>query len=340
MSMNNEVNLAREILQRGWLTSANATSATINTLPSYIDKNFHIKTETAEFVLKVAHPQTSTEALTMENRAMQRLALHDSLWKFPAPLPNKIDGSTIYVHSDGALTPCRARLVNFIPGTVYQKLAHKTAALLSSLGACVGHMTRTLSAPPTDNVVTEHDWDIKRAFKYIRYAQHITDSTLQANILRYGEQWNSTIPRLDNELAQGVIHNDANDLNVIVQEDASQVSAVIDFGDLCYTYLIADLAVACTYALPYHDNPLHALQHIVNGYRTQRSVTEHEANIFHALIIARLCQSILMATKASTDNPSNAHSQVSQTQVRGFLAVWESINANDVRDILMTGHNQ
>ena len=53
-------------------------------------------------------------------------------------------------------------------------------------------------------------------------------------------------------LPQGVIHNDGNDYNVLVEPSGdwgNQVSGVIDFGDMVHSCRINELAVACAYAM-------------------------------------------------------------------------------------------
>ena len=71
-----------------------------------------------------------------------------------------------------------------------------------------------------------------------------TPSGFVADALRH---FHELRPRL-NALPWQVIHNDANDHNVIVSADRRTVS-LIDFGDIVYAPRVCGLAVACAYAM-------------------------------------------------------------------------------------------
>ena len=48
-----------------------------------------------------------------------------------------------------------------------------------------------------------------------------------------------------------MVHNDANDYNIIVNYDYlnPKVISLIDYGDAIYTQIINDLAITCSYAI-------------------------------------------------------------------------------------------
>src|SRR5204863_512689 len=49
-------------------------------------------------------------------------------------------------------------------------------------------------------------------------------------------------------LRQSVIHNDANDNNVLVSEDGESISGLLDLGDAVHSITVNELAVAAAYA--------------------------------------------------------------------------------------------
>ena len=53
------------------------------------------------------------------------------------------------------------------------------------------------------------------------------------------------------KLRKSVVHNDANDNNIIVTESLTspKVKAIIDYGDAIYTQTINDVAITCAYAI-------------------------------------------------------------------------------------------
>ena len=54
-------------------------------------------------------------------------------------------------------------------------------------------------------------------------------------------------------LPRQVVHNDLNDENILVHDGA--IYGMIDFGDATETIRVAELAIACTYAMFDQDDP-------------------------------------------------------------------------------------
>ena len=66
------------------------------------------------------------------------------------------------------------------------------------------------------------------------------------------------------KLRHGVIHGDANDHNVLVRQ--GRVAGLIDFGDLVYSAVVCDLAIAVAYAMLAKPQPLDVAGAIVRAY--------------------------------------------------------------------------
>ena len=67
------------------------------------------------------------------------------------------------------------------------------------------------------------------------------------------------------------MHNDANDYNIVVNQDylSPNVVSLIDYGDAIYTQIINDLAITCTYAIINVEDPLDATIPIIKGYHLE-----------------------------------------------------------------------
>jgi ethanolamine-phosphate phospho-lyase len=61
------------------------------------------------------------------------------------------------------------------------------------------------------------------------------------------------LPILPN-LRTSIIHNDANEWNLLVQRGA--ISGIIDFGDITWAPLINELAIAISYGIMGKDDPV------------------------------------------------------------------------------------
>jgi Ser/Thr protein kinase RdoA (MazF antagonist) len=136
------------------------------------------------------------------------------------------------------------------------------------------------------------------------------------------EPFCAQLPAWRAQLPITVLHNDANDLNVIVVlngKGGGQVDAVIDFGDMCTSFRLCELAVACTYAMQHEADPVACAQAIVRGCLALCPLQRAELEQLHAFIVARLCHSMLMATRAHREQPDNPFVLVSQQGVRALL---------------------
>src|SRR5205807_6490319 len=94
------------------------------------------------------------------------------------------------------------------------------------------------------------------------------------------------------QLHMSVIHNDANDYNVLIDdtgEGTRRAVSVLDFGDMVYTYTVCELAIACSYAMLHKSDPITAATHIVSGYHKAFPLSEAEIEALYPLICARLC---------------------------------------------------
>ncbi|MEV4017316.1 phosphotransferase [Nonomuraea angiospora] len=102
----------------------------------------------------------------------------------------------------------------------------------------------------------ELSWNLTSAPKVAELTPMVTGDLrpLVAEVFeRYGGH---VAPRLA-ALPHQVIHNDANELNILV--DDGGVAGLIDFGDVVWSPRVCGLAVAGAYAMQGHADPLRAV---------------------------------------------------------------------------------
>ena len=84
---------------------------------------------------------------------------------------------------------------------------------------------------------------------------------------RAGQFEGEILPRLA-KLRGSVIHNDANDYNLLVRGATPwerEVTGLLDFGDMVRTQTICELAIACAYAMLDKPDPLPAAAAVVRA---------------------------------------------------------------------------
>ncbi|MEM7119292.1 MAG: aminotransferase class III-fold pyridoxal phosphate-dependent enzyme [Chloroflexota bacterium] len=307
-------------------------SGTIKPLPSERDQNFLITiSEDEKVVLKIANAQEETAVLDLQNKAMAHLAKSD-----PATHPYRLypaqNGETLITVHDENDTAYLTRLVNFIPGAMLGDVNPQTPELLYSLGQLLGQTNQALADFSHPAAQRELHWDLAQSLpmvrKYFDYIPTIEQKALVQQFLDLYEQ--EVVPQLDG-LRTAVIHNDANDYNVLVGSDLSQprtVTGLIDFGDMVHSQLINELAIAAAYMMMDKPDPLGAAAYVTAGYHATYPLTESEIAVLYPLICLRLCTSVAHSSYRAVVEPNDAYQTLHQQKGWNLLQTLADIHPN------------
>ncbi|KNC86618.1 hypothetical protein SARC_01247 [Sphaeroforma arctica JP610] len=127
-------------------------------------------------------------------------------------------------------------------------------------------------------------------------------------------------------LRSSVIHNDANDHNVIVSVDseelpidpatrlcaAPQIVGVIDFGDVLLTKTVFNPAITIAYSILEADEPVSAGVSLIQGYTAQFPLQDTELSLLFLLTMCRLAQSVVYSTIKMLDYPDDEYIPIAQ----------------------------
>jgi Ser/Thr protein kinase RdoA (MazF antagonist) len=158
-----------------------------------------------------------------------------------------------------------------------------------------------------------HQWELTRATASRLLVQHLAgnvarqvDSVLQ----RFG---NITLEKLEH-LRHSVIHNDANDRNVLVnfsKNGDAVVDGLFDFGDITYQPTICEVAIALAYVVLNKDDPLTVCARFLEGYNEINPLRGDELAVLYDLIMTRISVSIAIASARRLNNPSGPYNSLS-----------------------------
>jgi 4-aminobutyrate aminotransferase-like enzyme/Ser/Thr protein kinase RdoA (MazF antagonist) len=316
--------LSRDV-NRPRLTQEDARSLALNLygvvgeaveLPSERDQNFRIDSKGGDvFVLKIASESEALDTLEFQNSAMmwlkKRLAGGRSPHIVPANSGALVEST---VSSDGSRH--FVRLVTHLPGKVLADVSPHTPDFLFGFGRFVGSVSSSLEGFSHPSASREFYWDLALAPRVIEmYLDNIADPDDRELVSYYLAMFNSEVaPRMRN-LRRSVIHNDANDYNIVVSHPhlpEKRVFGILDFGDMVESSTVFEVAIAAAYAMLGAPNPLAAASRVVAGYHTVYVLGVEELDAIFPAICARLAMSVVISAYQSKIEPQNQYLLVSK----------------------------
>ena len=290
-------------------------SGSITELTSERDQNFHVRTETGEqFVLKVAAGAEQRETLEFQNAVMARLGDRIRAVFIPK-LRKTISGEDIATVYGVDHRTHLVRLLTYCPSALLAEVNPHTPELLRSLGRLLGEIDRALDGFTHPAAQRELKWDLHRALWIKDYTQHIATADRRAIVEHFIRLFETRVVPQAAGLRRSIVHNDANDYNVLVRDDgagANTVAGIIDFGDMLYTYTASEAAVAAAYAMLDKGDPLADATKIVAGYHEVFPLTELELEHLYTLICMRLAVSVTNSAVQQRLHPDNRYLLVSE----------------------------
>ena len=294
--------------------------ATATSLPSERDQNFLLETQMGErFVFKIANALEDRSMLIAQQQAMTHVA--DRVSICPRVIQTT-SGREICEIESGQGANYLARLVTYIPGVPFGSVRRHSPELLESLGRSLGLMDRALGSFDHQAAHRDFHWDLANGPRvFHEYESLISDVEMRRLVADLVADFERNFAPLVSELAKSVIHNDANDFNVIVGGGSDlytrnqSVVGIIDFGDMVYSYTVGDLAVAIAYAILDKPDPLAAAAHVVKGYHAERRLSEAEIEALFGLVRLRLCMSVCLAAHQQRQRPGDDYLAISQRPI-------------------------
>ena len=302
-------------------------------LPSERDQNFLLQVDNGDqFVLKIANATDEYSLLEAQDLVMRHLAEHI---QFCPRVIQTVNAEEIVPVTSESGEQHFMRLVTYLPGTPLGNVKRQSAELMQDLGFKVGQVTAALQNFDHTALHRNFHWDLANGLDIIqKYEGLIREPELHRLIDQLRTQFEDHVSPLLSALRKCVIHNDANDFNLLAGEGVDLYSrnqsivGLIDFGDMVHSYSISDLAVAIAYAILDKPDPLTVAAQIVKGYNAACPLTEHEIAALFGLVTMRLCMSACIAADQQSRQPDNAYLGVSQSPIRNTLPKLAAIHPN------------
>jgi 4-aminobutyrate aminotransferase-like enzyme/Ser/Thr protein kinase RdoA (MazF antagonist) len=298
-------------------------------LNGYDELNFLLKDKNGQqYILKVATDDHGIYFLDAQVKMVNHLSKSRVKDKFQHYLLNS-DGQelTTLVKKDKHYY---IRILSFLDGVFWVDTRMKTTVLHSDLGNFLGNMDKALQNFSHPAMHRHYTWDISTAMdanaKLRCIANHEKRRIAGYFLLQFETE---ALPYLSS-LRHAYVHNDANDYNLLVKGD--RVTGLIDFGDMVYTALINNVAVACTYAMLNNDDPLHVASLVVKSYHEVYPLTIAELDLLYYLIAGRLCISVTQSAYNASLDSNNEHHFITERPAWDLLYKLIRLNPIKARD--------
>jgi 4-aminobutyrate aminotransferase-like enzyme/Ser/Thr protein kinase RdoA (MazF antagonist) len=315
--------VAREILAMHW-----AISGTLRPLPGERERNFHVYTpDDREFTLKIASSAEDRAAIDLQVAALEFLATRLPAGRVPELVPAG-DGNRVVSHTiDGE--EHTARLLTWLPGGPLAEVSPHSPTLLRGIGETLGEVANALTSFRHPAAERSLKWDLGKADWIAEHVGRVRDRVQRERVERILANYvNDVRPTLEATHRQ-VVHNDANDYNLLVDrgnDGALVVSGLIDFGDLLESHPACDVAIAVAYAMMQKPDPVSAATYVVAGYHQALPLTDAEISLLFPLAQMRLAVSLVNSALQADASPENEYLQVSATGTARLLEQLDAVH--------------
>jgi Ser/Thr protein kinase RdoA (MazF antagonist) len=194
------------------------------------------------------------------------------------------------------------RVITLLPGIPLARVPERNPALRLAMADTLARMD--LAFTSFSHPASSHEllWDMKHALSLRKLLVYQQDAETRALI----EREDNVVP-VQTALRAQVIHNDFNFSNVMVDKHRSEITGVLDFGDMVHAPLIYDLAVALAYQFSGDDDEALA---IINAftlrYHRVFPLEIQELELLYDLIAARQILSLLITQWRASLYPENS----------------------------------
>jgi len=295
-------------------------------LPGYVDFNFRIKTEDGkEYVLKISHYDEDADYLDFQQRLLRHIASNATNVIAPRVIKDKV-GNSLSSFTDASGRRRAVRLLSWIPGRLWSEVNPRSDALRYSLGERCGRLTRALKDFDHPKAHRDFEWDVAGSLWTQEYLDLFPKK--EREMLSDFQDGFEEGQEVYTSLRKSIVHNDANDNNIIVSEELRdpKVIAAIDYGDAVHTQIINDVAIACAYAVMDHNDPLDAALPIIKGYHSAFPLEQTELEHLYSAIAMRLVVSVTKSAIGKRDEPDNTYLTISEKPAWEVLKKWYAIS--------------
>ncbi|MDX1616673.1 MAG: aminotransferase class III-fold pyridoxal phosphate-dependent enzyme, partial [Candidatus Promineifilaceae bacterium] len=237
--------------------------------------------------------------------------LRDREFDLAAPSPVGKLSDKLHRWQDGSGRQHYVQLFHFVSGSVLAGRDGYSEVDLGSLGERLASLDESLRGLPQPQP-RELIWSVWRAAETVRAGRNkVAGANRRRLVEHFLARFESEVAPTLGDLASGLIHNDANDHNLLVNE-GGRLCGLLDFGDLDWAPYVNEVAVAAAYAMAGQIDPLAAAAELAAGYHRVMPLEPEALAVLFDLIAMRLCVSVVVSTNRQAEADRDSYLKVSE----------------------------
>jgi len=298
------------------------------------DLNFLITDPRGKFVFKIANADEDLGMLDCQHRVFERLAAAKAFPLIACALPS-LEGREIETVIDTHGRPHYCRVLPFLAGRMWADFDISKAELLTDLGSQLAALDKALDGFSHAGLERALLWNMETtAVELDRYKPLLASDAERRLIEHFEQGYRKRVLPLQQQLRRGVIHNDANRGNVIVDDGGTRVISIIDFGDMIHSWLVLEPAIASAYAMHGQPDPLACVQALLAGYHHGLALSAAEIDVVFDLVCMRLCMSVCLCAYQQQLEPDNAYLSIDLQKSLDLLEYLQPIEHSRVQEMM------
>ena len=286
----------------------------IKSLDGYASINYKITTAEGNYILKY---YKNPEDLELIQGEVESISAVQNQVEIDLPLQK----SKLKVLEDGSFI----RLSSFLEGKFLHEVPH-TSKLLVDLGQKIAALNMAQFSLSNSAIkARKSKWDLQHTLLNEPKLKFI-ENPFDRNIVSYFmDAHQMYITPIQDSLRSQIIHGDLNENNVLVDENS--MTGLIDFGDICHSPLINEVAIALTYVILLNPNNwLESASSVLRGYVGENALQRQEIELLYQLIASRLCISVLNSAEAKAENGDTEYILQNEKPAWKTLRFWIRTN--------------
>ena len=276
------------------------------------DQNYRITAADGSCsVIKISNALDAEDIIDFQVRALRHIESRDSDLPVPRVIVHrngKLYDTVTFPNGDRHIV----HMLSYLQGVPMSETDADDKLTRRNLGMLMARVDLALHGFFHRAADHDHPWNIDKSSRFASYTKYIDatdDRKMVEDVFDYTAR--HVLPRV-RKLRHQVIHHDAHNDNVLLDpDDPTQIAGLIDFGDLTFGSIAAELAVACDSIRNKSTNQLDEMCDIVAGFDAVLPLTEDEIDLIYDLVLARIALTATIAAARlvlTPDEPAHIES--------------------------------